>query len=82
MTTSSFTKYSKNDFGLKHHEDLSSFCDKINKKGAFFMLSNSDTELTNDIYMKEGRFVERFLVNRSIASKASNKKAKENNNKL
>ena len=39
------------------------------------MLSNSDTELTNDIYMKEGRFVERFLVNRSIASKASNRKS-------
>lgn len=78
IDTSSFTKYSKNDFGLKHHEDLSSFCDKINEKGAFFMLSNSDTEFTNDIYLKEGRFVERFLVNRSIASKASNrKKAKE-----
>jgi len=74
----SFTKYSKNDFGEKHHEELSSFCDKINEKGAFFMLSNSDTKLTSDMYMKKGRFVKKFLVSRSIASKASNrKKAKE-----
>lgn len=78
LDTSSFTKYSKNDFGEKHHEELSSFCDKIDEKGAFFMLSNSDTKLTTDMYMKEGRFVEKFLVRRSIASKASNrKKAKE-----
>ena len=28
IDTSSFTKYSKNDFGLKHHEDLSIFAIK------------------------------------------------------
>ena len=74
----SFTKYSKNDFGKKQHEELSIFCDKVHSKGAFFMLSNSDTDLTNDLYMKEGRFKNKFLVSRTIASKAKNRtKAKE-----
>ena len=42
------------------------------------MLSNSDTDLTNDLYMKEGRFKNKFLVSRTIASKAKNRtKAKE-----
>ena len=41
------------------------------------MLSNSDTDLTNDLYMKEGRFKNKFLV-KTIASKAKNRtKAKE-----
>jgi DNA adenine methylase len=75
---SSFTKYSKNDFGEKQHVELSDFCDTIDKKGAFYMLSNSDTELTDKIYLQEGRFKENFLVSRTIASKAKNRnKAKE-----
>ena len=74
----SFTKYSKDDFGKKEHEQLSDFCDSINSKGAYFMLSNSDTEDTREIYLKEGRFSKEFSVNRSIASKAENRvKAKE-----
>lgn len=74
----SFTKYSKNDFGKNQHQELSKFCDKIHNKGAFFMLSNSDTDLTNYIYMKDGRFKNKFLVSRTIASNAKNRiKAKE-----
>ena len=68
----------KNDFGEKQHVELSDFCDTIDKKGAFYMLSNSDTELTDKIYLQEGRFKENFLVSRTIASKAKNRnKAKE-----
>ena len=75
---SSFTKYSKDDFGKKEHEQLSDFCDSINSKGAYFMLSNSDTEDTREIYLKKGRFSKGFNVSRSIASKAKNRvKAKE-----
>ena len=74
----SFTKYSKGDFGMKEHKELSIFCDSIHSKGAYFMLSNSDTDDTRDIYLKEGRFSKEFRVSRSIASKAKNRvKAKE-----
>jgi len=74
----SFTKYSKDDFGKKQHEELSNFCDSIDKKGAYFMLSNSDTKKTQEIYLREGRFSKKFKVSRSIASKAENRvKAKE-----
>tara|TARA_B100000686_G_C16581117_1_gene858177 strand:+ start:21 stop:881 length:861 start_codon:yes stop_codon:yes gene_type:complete len=74
----SFTKYSKDDFDKKEHKKLSDFCDSINNKGAYFMLSNSDTKDTRDIYLKEGRFSKKFSVSRSIASKGKNRvKAKE-----
>jgi DNA adenine methylase len=74
----SFTQYSKGNFGKKEHKELSNFCDSIDSKGAYFMLSNSDTEDTRDIYLKEGRFSKEFRVSRSIASKAKNRvKAKE-----
>ena len=69
----SFTQYSKGDFGIKEHKELSTFCDIISDSGAFFMLSNSDTVDTRDIYLKEGRFSQKFNVSRSIASKAKNR---------
>ena len=65
----------KDDFGKKQHEELSDFCDSIDKKGAYFMLSNSDTVLTDEIYMRKGRFSKSFLVSRTIASNAK-KRAK------
>ena len=74
----SFTQYSKGDFGIKEHKELSTFCDYIDSKEAYFMLSNSDTKDTRDIYLKEGCFSKEFVVSRSIASKAKNRtKAKE-----
>ena len=74
----SFTQYSKDNFGKKHHSDLSNFCSKITSKGAFFMLSNSDTQDTREIYLNEKRYFKEFNVSRTIASKAKNRlKAKE-----
>ena len=74
----SFTQYSKDDFGKDNHLKLSDFCNKIDQAGAYFMLSNSDTEDTRKIYSQDGRYFKNFMVNRSIASKAKNRvKAKE-----
>ena len=74
----SFTKYSKDDFGKAQHKELSAFCDLIDKKGGYFMLSNSDTELTKEIYMNSERICYKFEVMRTIASKSENRvKAKE-----
>jgi len=78
LDISSFTKYSKNDFGKNNHLELNAFCDAINDRGAYFMLSNSDTDLTQKIYLKEGRYSQHFEVGRSISGKidASGKKFK------
>jgi DNA adenine methylase len=48
--TSDFTGYSANGFSIEDQERLVSFCDKIDALGAKFMVSNSDTELTRDLY--------------------------------
>ncbi|MFH2020251.1 MAG: DNA adenine methylase [archaeon] len=48
--TSSFTSYSKDDFGVEDQKRLAEFCRKLNKKGVQFMLSNSDTELIKKLY--------------------------------
>ena len=54
-------------------KNLSNFCDSINDLGAYYMLSNADTELTKYIYMNKDRYSTQFLVGRTIASKASNR---------
>tara|TARA_X000000368_G_scaffold189477_1_gene149437 strand:- start:811 stop:1698 length:888 start_codon:yes stop_codon:yes gene_type:complete len=93
LDPTSFTKYSKDDFGIEDHNSLSNFCDELDKLGAYYMLSNSDTELTEKIYFKinekngqflifedehDNRFSDKFLVSRTIASKAEKReKAKE-----
>ncbi len=73
VDATSFTKYSKNDFGEEHHKNLSNFCDSINDLGAYYMLSNADTDLTKKIYMNKRRYSTQFLVGRTIASKANNR---------
>jgi len=93
LDPTSFTKYSKDDFGIEDHNSLSNFCDELDKLEAYYMLSNSDTELTEKIYYKinekngqflifedehDNRFSDKFLVSRTIASKSKNRqKAKE-----
>ena len=74
LDTTSFTQYSKDDFGEKNHYQLENFCSAINERGGHFMLSNSDTELTREIYLKDGRYSYEFDVQRSIASMAKNRK--------
>jgi DNA adenine methylase len=43
-TTSAFTAYTKENFTDRDQERLKLFCDKINKKGFHFILSNSDVK--------------------------------------
>ena len=53
---------------------LSNFCSKITELGAFFMLSNSDTKTTREIYLNDKRVSKKFSVSRSIASNSKNRK--------
>lgn len=49
-TSSSFTGYTENGFGLKQQEELKTECDKLTKKGIRFILSNSDCEFIRELY--------------------------------
>ena len=63
--TSSFNDYAKEAFNDSEQERLKYFCDKVEKEGYSFMLSNSDCFSTqakdryfDDLYMKFGREIE------------------------
>ncbi len=67
--TSSFTSYSKEDFGMDKQRDLKNLCDKLTSLGVKFMLSNSDTSASNELY--SGYKIEKIYASRFINSKAS-----------
>jgi DNA adenine methylase len=48
--TSSFTGYDKGGFDKEQQERLKEECDKLNKKGIRFLLSNSSTDFIRDLY--------------------------------
>ncbi len=67
--TSNFTSYSENDFLEKEQEELFNVFEKLTKKGAFVMLSNSDTSYIKELYKNyDINIVE---MNRFINSKGS-----------
>ena len=61
--------YNGGGFGDDKHEQLSSFCHTIDKKGGYFMLSNSDTPLIRKLY--KGYAVEVVESSRTISCKGS-----------
>lgn len=50
--TASFSAYSKEGFSEKEHLVLAELIGELTQKGVYVILSNSDTELTNNIYGK------------------------------
>lgn len=71
--TANFTSYTKDSFGLKEHEELAAACQDLNKRGIMFMLSNSDTPITRELYKDFN--IEQVMVDRRINSKG-NKRGK------
>jgi len=67
-TTSSFTSYTKEDFGMSEQIKLKELCDKLSEIGTKFMLSNSDTPVANELYC--GYKIEKIQASRFINSKA------------
>lgn len=45
-----YSGYAENGFGEFEHEKLATFCKQIDKAGAYFMLSNSDTKFCKELY--------------------------------
>ena len=67
--------YSAAGFGDKEHEQLAKFCREIDRKGGFFMVSNSDTPFVRKLY--EGYTIETVSASRSVSCKA-HQRGKEN----
>lgn len=77
--SSSFTSYSKFEFGDEEQKELANYFKELNNYGAKLMLSNSDprnVDPDNDffereeLYGSEGIFIHRVSARRSINSKA------------
>ncbi len=49
-TSSSFTGYTEGGFTLEQQKELKAECDKLNKRGIKFLLSNSDHTIIKDLY--------------------------------
>lgn len=71
-SSSNFSKYSKNDFGLEDHLKLRETIRDLTNKGVYVILSNSDTSLTRKIFGSDLELYQ-LNVNRSIAAKASSR---------
>lgn len=67
--------YSGSGFGDEEHKKLADFCREIDKKGGYFMLSNSDTPFVRTLYT--GYTVEIVSSSRSVSCKA-HQRGKEN----
>lgn len=59
--------YSGSGFGDKEHAELAEFCKLIDKKGGYFMLSNSDTPFVRKLY--KGYTIENVAASRSVSCK-------------
>lgn len=71
--SSSFSKYSKDDFGYEDHVQLAKTIGSLSKRGVRVILSNSDTRLSRELF---GRVLElrQIPMNRSISASASSRK--------
>jgi DNA adenine methylase len=67
--------YNGAGFEDKEHAALADFCHKINAKGGYFMLSNSDTDLVRVLY--KGYTIETVSASRSVSCKSAGR-GKEN----
>lgn len=71
--TASFTSYNVDSFGLTEHTMLAMFCKIITSHGGFVMASNSDVELTRELYADFT--ITKTSVSRRISCKASSRNA-------
>jgi DNA adenine methylase len=67
--------YNGRGFGDDQHRKLAELCREIHQSGAYFMLSNSDTEFVRGLY--KGFTIEQVSASRSVSCKG-NGRGKEN----
>ncbi|AVP49665.1 DNA adenine methylase [Williamsoniiplasma luminosum] len=66
-----FVDYTKDNFGEKEQEELADFAKLINNKNAYFMISNHNTPLINELY-KDFK-IEIVHARRNVNSKGNNR---------
>ncbi|MGN1359167.1 MAG: DNA adenine methylase, partial [Kiritimatiellia bacterium] len=67
--SASFTGYTEKGFDVEEQERLCAVCKGLDRRGVRFMLSNSDTVLTNELY--KGFVIEKVVAKRSVNSDGS-----------
>jgi DNA adenine methylase len=70
-----YSGYDGSGFGDLEHTKLAEFCRKIDQKGGYFMVSNSDTEFVRKLY--KGYNIEVVSASRMVSCKA-HQRGKEN----
>jgi len=65
--TASFTSYTKEDFTIKDQERLAEYYKKLDDRGCFVMLSNSDTDFIKSLY--KGYEIKTAKARRAISCK-------------
>ena len=65
--SSSFSQYSKDNFGVRDHEELAETISRLTRKGVYVILSNSDTPETRRIFGKT-LTLRQIMMNRSISA--------------
>lgn len=72
--TANFTKYASADFGVEDQKRLVSYCNELTNIGAKFLLSNSDTALTRELY--SSFIIEAVEVYHSVGASAESRREK------
>ena len=72
--TSNFTGYSSGGFGMEDQARLVKFCQQIDKRGGKFLVSNSDTLTTRNLFY--GYHISAIDVYHSVGSSAESRKEK------
>lgn len=68
--SANFAAYAKEGFGLEQHELLANTILRLNKKGVYVLLSNSDTPVTRKVF-KNALTLRRLLMSRTISASGS-----------
>lgn len=66
-----FYNYGKHRFGLTQHRSLSWYCKALDNNGVKFLLSNSDTKLSRELYSKF--YIDTVVTRRSINCKGESR---------
>lgn len=72
--TAAFSQYAKENFGIDDQESLKKTIDNLTKKGVRVILSNSDTQLTREIF-GNALTLRQISMARTISATASTRKA-------
>lgn len=75
LNESTFEKYNANSFGKEGQIRLANFAKDLDKKGVYFMVTNHNTQLINELYKDFN--IQVVAVKRMINSDASNRTGEE-----